>query len=74
MPESQRFADLVPRFHDVTGGAVLIDGTNKDYALQSVRSLMSIVTQEPILFNDTIANNIALGQPDASNEEIIQPK
>lgn len=66
-------ADLVPRFHDVTGGAVLIDGTNiKDYALQSVRSLMSIVTQEPILFNDTIANNIALGQPDASNEEIIQ--
>ncbi|HRN48431.1 MAG TPA: ATP-binding cassette domain-containing protein, partial [Niabella sp.] len=57
----------------VTGGAVLIDGTNiKDYALQSVRSLMSIVTQEPILFNDTIANNIALGQPDASNEEIIQ--
>jgi subfamily B ATP-binding cassette protein MsbA len=66
-------ADLVPRFHDVTGGAVLIDGTNiKDYALQSVRSLMSIVTQEPILFNDTIANNIALGQPDASYEEIIQ--
>lgn len=66
-------ADLVPRFHDVTSGAVLIDGTNiKDYALQSVRSLMSIVTQEPILFNDTIASNIALGQPNASNEEIIQ--
>src|SRR6185436_19410843 len=46
-------ADLVPRFHDVTGGEVLIDGINiKDYSLQSVRSLMSIVTQEPILFND----------------------
>ena len=66
-------ADLVPRFHDVTSGEVLIDGINiKDYSLQSVRSLMSIVTQEPILFNDTIANNIKLGQPDASDEEIIQ--
>jgi subfamily B ATP-binding cassette protein MsbA len=65
-------ADLVPRFHDVTGGEVLIDETNiKDYSLQSVRSLMSIVTQEPILFNDTIANNIALGHPEATEEEII---
>lgn len=66
-------ADLVPRFHDVTGGEVLIDGVNiKDYSLHSVRSLMSIVTQEPILFNDTIANNIALGHQEASQEEIIQ--
>ena len=66
-------ADLVPRFHDVTGGEVLIDGVNiKDYSLQSVRSLMSIVTQEPILFNDTIANNIRLGkESDATEEEII---
>lgn len=65
-------ADLVPRFHDVTGGEVLIDGINiKDYSLHSVRSLMSIVTQEPILFNDTIANNIALGYQGASEEEII---
>ena len=65
-------ADLVPRFHDVTGGEVLIDGINiRDYSLQSVRSLMSIVTQEPILFNDTIANNIALGNPEATEEEII---
>ncbi|MBX2922373.1 MAG: ABC transporter ATP-binding protein [Chitinophagaceae bacterium] len=64
-------ADLVPRFHDVTGGEVLIDGINiKDYSLQSVRTLMSIVTQEPILFNDTIANNIALGNPAATMEEI----
>ena len=64
-------ADLVPRFHDVTSGEVLIDGINiKDYSLQSVRSLMSIVTQEPILFNDTIANNIRLGKPDATDEEI----
>ncbi|MBL7743666.1 MAG: ABC transporter ATP-binding protein [Chitinophagaceae bacterium] len=66
-------ADLVPRFHDVTGGEVLIDGTNiKDYSLYSVRSLMSIVTQEPILFNDTIANNIRLGKENATGEEIIQ--
>lgn len=65
-------ADLVPRFHDVTGGEVLIDGINiKDYSLHSVRSLMSIVTQEPILFNDTVANNIALGTPNATEEEII---
>ncbi|MCR6720464.1 MAG: ABC transporter ATP-binding protein/permease [Chitinophagaceae bacterium] len=55
-------ADLVPRFHDVTKGEVLIDGVNiREYSLQSVRRQMSIVTQEPILFNDTIANNIALG-------------
>lgn len=66
-------ADLVPRFHDVTSGEVLIDGINiKDYSLQSVRSLMSIVTQEPILFNDTIANNIALGQQGATEEQIIE--
>ncbi len=66
-------ADLVPRFHDVTGGEVLIDGVNiKDYSLHSVRSQMSIVTQEPILFNDSIANNIRLGKEDASDEEIIE--
>jgi|CXWL01.1.fsa_nt_gi subfamily B ATP-binding cassette protein MsbA len=66
-------ADLVPRFHDVTGGEVLIDGVNiKDYSLHSVRSLMSIVTQEPILFNDTIANNIALGDQEATDEQIVE--
>jgi subfamily B ATP-binding cassette protein MsbA len=66
-------ADLVPRFHDVTSGEVLIDGINiKDYSLQSVRSLMSIVTQEPILFNDSIANNIALGHPEASQDQIVE--
>jgi ATP-binding cassette, subfamily B, bacterial MsbA len=66
-------ADLVPRFHDVTGGEVLIDGINiKEYSLHSVRSLMSIVTQEPILFNDTIANNIALGYQQATDEQIIE--
>ncbi|MBL0269560.1 MAG: ABC transporter ATP-binding protein [Chitinophagaceae bacterium] len=64
-------ADLVPRFHDVTSGEVLIDGVNiRDYSLESVRSQMSIVTQEPILFNDTIGNNIALGKQGATPEEI----
>lgn len=54
--------DLIPRFHDVVSGEILIDGINiKDYNLQSLRQQMSIVTQEPILFNDTIANNICLG-------------
>jgi len=66
-------ADLVPRFHDVSGGELLIDGVNiRDYSLRSVREQMSIVTQEPILFNDTIAANIALGKPDATQEEIVR--
>ena len=66
-------ADLVPRFHDVTGGKLMIDGVDiRDYSLKSVREQMSIVTQEPILFNDTIAANIALGKPDATHEEIVR--
>ena len=66
-------ADLIPRFHDVTEGQVLIDGKDiRSYTLQSVRKLMSIVTQEPILFNDTIAGNIALGSPAADAAQIEQ--
>ncbi|MET0393519.1 MAG: ABC transporter ATP-binding protein [Chitinophagaceae bacterium] len=66
-------ADLVPRFHDVTSGELLIDGVNiKEYSLHSLRSQMSIVTQEPILFNDSIANNIRLGKEDATEEEITE--
>ena len=65
-------ADLVPRFHDVSSGELLIDGVNiREYTLQSLRSQISIVTQEPILFNDTIANNIALGsEKEATNDAI----
>ena len=64
-------ADLVPRFHDVSKGELLIDGVNiREYSLHSLRSHMGIVTQEPILFNDTIAANILLGKPDATPEEI----
>jgi ATP-binding cassette, subfamily B, bacterial MsbA len=65
-------ADLIPRFHDASGGEILVDGVNiKDYSLFSLRSLMSIVTQEPILFNDSIANNIALGMENCNRNEII---
>jgi ATP-binding cassette, subfamily B, bacterial MsbA len=65
-------ADLVPRFHDVGEGQLLIDGINiKNYSLHSLRKQISIVTQEPILFNDTIAANIALGKPEATEDEII---
>jgi subfamily B ATP-binding cassette protein MsbA len=64
-------ADLIPRFHDVTSGELLVDGINiKNYSLHALRGLMSIVTQEPVLFNDTIRANIALGTPDASLSEI----
>ncbi len=65
-------ADLVPRFHDPSSGEIFVDGINiKDYSLHSLRGLISIVTQEPILFNDTIANNIALGMDNPSTEAII---
>jgi ATP-binding cassette, subfamily B, bacterial MsbA len=64
-------ADLIPRFHDVSEGELLVDEVNiKNYSLHSLREQLSIVTQEPVLFNDTIAANIALGTPDASMEEI----
>jgi ATP-binding cassette, subfamily B, bacterial MsbA len=66
-------ADLVPRFHDVSSGELLIDGVNiKEYTLHSVRNQMGIVTQEPILFNDSIANNIALGMDQVNQPDIEQ--
>ncbi len=65
-------ADLIPRFHDASEGEILVDGVNiKDYSLFSLRNQLSIVTQEPILFNDTIANNIALGMENCNREEIV---
>jgi ATP-binding cassette, subfamily B, bacterial MsbA len=63
--------DLIPRFHDATSGELLIDGVNiKEYSLLSLRDRMGIVTQEPILFNDSIAGNISLGNPVANIDEI----
>jgi len=66
-------ADLIPRFYDAGNGMVLIDGKDvKDYTMESVRSHMGFVTQEIILFNDSIFNNIALGMPDAVLDDVIQ--
>jgi subfamily B ATP-binding cassette protein MsbA len=65
-------ADLIPRFHDATSGEVLIDGINiKKYKIKDLRNLMGIVTQEPILFNDTIRANISLGNEKAPIDEVI---
>ncbi len=66
-------ADLLPRFYDVTAGSISIDGKNiRGYTMESLRSHMSFVTQDIILFNDSIFNNIALGKPDASEEEVMR--
>jgi ATP-binding cassette, subfamily B, bacterial MsbA len=63
--------NLIPRFYDVTGGAVLIDGVDvRDVTLRSLRAQVGIVTQETVLFDDTIAVNIAYGSPNAAREEI----
>lgn len=64
-------ADLIPRFHDVSGGEILIDGVNvKDCKLDDLRRLMGVVGQDPILFNDTIYNNIILGTGGANQERV----
>ena len=64
---------LIPRFYDVTGGAILIDGIDiRDITQRSLRKNIAIVTQETFLFNDSIRNNIAYGDPTASTERIIQ--
>jgi ATP-binding cassette, subfamily B, bacterial MsbA len=63
--------DLIPRFADVKAGAILLDGTDvRDLELKSLRNQIGLVTQETILFNDTIRNNIAYGRPEASREEV----
>jgi subfamily B ATP-binding cassette protein MsbA len=64
-------AGLLPRFYDVTGGAVLVDGLDvRDLKLKDLRALMGIVTQDSILFNDTVAGNIAFGTTGASPADI----
>jgi subfamily B ATP-binding cassette protein MsbA len=65
-------ADLLPRFYDVTAGQILIDGIDiRKIKLHDLNQLMGIVTQESILFNDTIFNNIAFGNKSASREAVI---
>ena len=64
--------DLVPRFHDITGGRILIDGRDiRDVTVSSLRGQMGIVTQETFLFNTTIRENIAYGMPDATLDDVM---
>ncbi|MCR5035798.1 MAG: ABC transporter ATP-binding protein/permease [Bacteroidales bacterium] len=65
--------DLLPRFYDVSAGHILIDGTDiRDFKISDVRGLMGIVSQESILFNDTVFNNIAFGLEHATREAVIE--
>jgi len=67
------FADLLPRFYDVTDGEITVDGVNiKDTTLKNLRGLMGIVTQESILFNDTVFNNIAFGLEGVTKEQVAE--
>ena len=66
-------ANLVTRFYDVTEGQIKIDGNDiRDLTKHSLRSLMGLVTQDSILFNDTVKNNILLGKEDATDDEILE--
>ena len=65
-------ANLITRFYDVNEGAILIDGVDvKDMQTASLRKLIGVVSQDSILFNDTIKNNLLIGKPDATDEELI---
>ena len=65
-------ANLIPRFFDVTGGSIRIDGIDvRDMAVADLRRQIAIVTQEPILFNETVRDNIAYGRPDATEDQIV---
>ena len=66
-------SELIPRFYDVNGGEVLFDGIPVgEYKQESLRAKMSIVSQETVLFNDTIEGNILMGRPTATHEEVIE--
>ena len=65
--------NLIPRFYDVTGGAILIDGVDiREATIESLRACTAIVTQQTILFNDTVRNNIAYGHTDTSVDEVAR--
>ena len=66
-------ADLLPRFHDATEGEILIDGHNlRNLRTTSVRNLLGMVSQDPILFNDTVFNNIAFGVDNPNMDDVIR--
>jgi subfamily B ATP-binding cassette protein MsbA len=65
--------NLIPRFYDVTSGTITIDGLDiRDLSIKSLRDQIALVTQEPILFNDTVQNNIAYGNPLKSDQDIMR--
>ncbi len=65
--------DLVPRFYDVTEGSIRIDGVDvRQISIESLRSLIGVVTQETILFNDSVRNNIAYGHPEVPDEKLVE--
>ncbi|MBI5903247.1 MAG: ATP-binding cassette domain-containing protein, partial [Deltaproteobacteria bacterium] len=67
------FVNLIPRFYDVTEGAILMDGVDvRDVTLKSLRSQVAIVSQQVILFNDTVKKNIAYGDVEVGDDEIIR--
>jgi subfamily B ATP-binding cassette protein MsbA len=67
------FVDLIPRFYDVTSGRITLDGEDlRQLSIESLRRLMGIVTQEVILFNDTVRANIAYGLPDIADVRVIE--
>ena len=66
------FCNLIPRFYDVSGGAVLVDGRDiRDYKVRSLRTKIGMMQQEVYLFSDTVAGNIEYGRPGASRDEVI---
>ena len=66
-------SELIPRFYDVKSGDILFDGKSiKEYQQESLRSKMSIVSQETVLFNDSIEGNILMGRPTATHEEVVE--
>jgi subfamily B ATP-binding cassette protein MsbA len=65
--------DLLARFYEVTGGSISVDGTDiRDYSLRGLRSSLGIVSQETVLFHDTVRANIAYGSPDATQEDVVR--
>ena len=66
-------SELIPRFYDVNGGEVLFDGVPvQEYSQESLRAKMSIVSQETVLFNDSIEGNILMGRPTATHDEVVE--
>ncbi|NWK56615.1 ABC transporter ATP-binding protein [Verrucomicrobiaceae bacterium N1E253] len=67
------FASLIPRFYDVTQGRITVDGVDvREVEKHDLREAIAIVTQSPVLFNETVMENIRIGKPEASDEDVIE--